>query len=242
MTKSILSEIGRFHGDFFGLFSSYLHFSSYLRYVYSKGSPPLRKFSANILSFLHTVFSKFTLFFRNIASSYVRSLVIIGRSFSSNRKRPSRGLTYWIRSRNNRWWLCHARLPFQSRRVPLPIPPPPPLPTTLTRVYRLVTYLTDSAARVIMIDQTWDFTDSEGTTTDQCCPNSCQPNGQLWIMDTCDVATESCTYDNAAKDPISVGSNKSLVGVGSKGVIKGRGLRLIGGVENVIIQNIHFTE
>ncbi|KAL5355921.1 pectin lyase fold/virulence factor [Aspergillus floccosus] len=48
-----------------------------------------------------------------------------------------------------------------------------------------------------------------------------------------------CTYDNAARTPLDVGSNKSIVGVGSKGVLKGKGLRVWGGKSNVIIQNIY---
>lgn len=50
-----------------------------------------------------------------------------------------------------------------------------------------------------------------------------------------------CTYDNAAKSPIDLGSNKSIVGSGSKGVIKGKGFRVRGGASNIIIQNIHIT-
>lgn len=92
-----------------------------------------------------------------------------------------------------------------------------------------------------MISQTWDYTSYTGTTSTQCCPNTCQPNGQLWIMDTCDYATSACTYYNAARSPIKVASNKSLVGVGSSGVIKGRGLTIGGGATNVIVQNIFFT-
>jgi pectate lyase len=36
--------------------------------------------------------------------------------------------------------------------------------------------------------------------------------------------------------------NKSIVGVGSAGVIRGKGLRLLNGVSSVIIQSIHITE
>lgn len=35
---------------------------------------------------------------------------------------------------------------------------------------------------------------------------------------------------------ITVNSNKSLVGQGNKGIIKGKGLRMANGVKNVIIQ------
>lgn len=56
------------------------------------------------------------------------------------------------------------------------------------------------------------------------------------------VKTISVTYDKAGVAGINVGSNKSIVGVGSKGVIRGKGLRMANGAKNVIIQNIHITE
>lgn len=56
------------------------------------------------------------------------------------------------------------------------------------------------------------------------------------------VKTISVTYDKAGLAGINVGSNKSIVGVGSKGVIRGKGLRMANGAKNVIIQNIHITE
>lgn len=102
-----------------------------------------------------------------------------------------------------------------------------------------------------MIDRTWDFRNSEGTTKGRCCSDNrttkCPggtSKGQAWIQDTCDAASGTwvdCTYDNAAKSPIDVNSNKSLVGVGNKGVIVGKGLRVRGGKSNVIIQNVHIT-
>jgi len=44
------------------------------------------------------------------------------------------------------------------------------------------------------------------------------------------------SYDKAGIAGINVGSNKSIVGVGSKGVIRGKGLRIANGAKNVIIQ------
>lgn len=44
------------------------------------------------------------------------------------------------------------------------------------------------------------------------------------------------SYDNAGLNPIKLGSNKSLIGQGSKGVIIGKGLRITGGAKNIIIQ------
>lgn len=51
----------------------------------------------------------------------------------------------------------------------------------------------------------------------------------------------SVTYDEAGLDPIIVASDKTIIGSGSAGVIKGKGLRIVGG-KNIILQNIHITE
>ncbi|KAH8884717.1 pectin lyase-like protein [Thozetella sp. PMI_491] len=121
-------------------------------------------------------------------------------------------------------------------------------PQTPSSITELKTWLTDSTARVILIDRTWDFTDTEGSTTGKCCSTrttTCSggtSQGQLTITDSCtDGTAVSCTYKNAPRTPIDVGSNKSIVGVGTNGVIKGKGLRVRGGNKNVIIQNVHIT-
>lgn len=119
---------------------------------------------------------------------------------------------------------------------------------TPTSLAQLKEWITDSVARTIVIDRTWDFTGTEGTTTGTCCQDRiaiCSGGtsaGQLTISDTCtDGTLVSCTYDNAARSPLDIGSNKSLVGKGSDGVLKGKGLRIRGGNRNVIIQNMHIT-
>ena len=43
---------------------------------------------------------------------------------------------------------------------------------------------------------------------------------------------------NAGTLGITVGSNKSLIGEGSAGAIKGKGLRIVSGAENIIIQYV----
>jgi hypothetical protein len=43
-------------------------------------------------------------------------------------------------------------------------------------------------------------------------------------------------YDKAGVSAIDLGSNKSLIGIGSAGVIRGKGLRVANGAKNVIIQ------
>ncbi|KAL3446180.1 pectin lyase fold/virulence factor [Aspergillus insuetus] len=122
-------------------------------------------------------------------------------------------------------------------------------PQTPPSLDELVSWITDSTPRTILIDREWSFFGTEGSTTGQCCSTrttTCSGGtsaGQASIQDTCDDGTWiSCTYDNAAQSPLEVGSNKSIVGVGSAGVLRGKGLRLRDGANNVIIQNIHITE
>lgn len=122
---------------------------------------------------------------------------------------------------------------------------------TPTTTDELVSYLGDDEARIIYISKTFDFTGTEGTTSES---NGCAAWGtdaacQVAINqnDWCknyqpDAPSADVTYDNAATLAIKVGSNKSIVGVGSSGVLKGKGLRVVGGAKNVIIQNIKITE
>lgn len=108
----------------------------------------------------------------------------------------------------------------------------------------LVSYLGDDEARVIVLSQTFDFTGTEGTTSETgCAPwgtgSACQLaiNKDDWCTNyQADAPSADVKYDNAGQLGITVGSNKSLIGEGSKGAIKGKGLRIVNGVENVIIQ------
>ncbi|KAE8341314.1 hypothetical protein BDV24DRAFT_163444 [Aspergillus arachidicola] len=119
-----------------------------------------------------------------------------------------------------------------------------------TTTDELVSYLGDDEARVIVLSQTFDFTNTEGTTTETgCAPwgtgSACQVaiNKDDWCTNyESSAPSTSVTYDNAGSLGITVNSNKSLVGEGTKGVIKGKGLRIVNGVENVIIQNIAVTD
>ncbi|KAE8353406.1 pectin lyase fold/virulence factor [Aspergillus coremiiformis] len=112
----------------------------------------------------------------------------------------------------------------------------------------LAQWLSDSVPRTILIDREWNFLGTEGKTSQKCCSTkttTCEggtSKGQAWIQDQCDGQWIPCTFDNAPRTPIDVGSNKSLLGVGTKGVIRGKGLRVTNGNKNVIIQNIHFTD
>ncbi|KAH8913057.1 pectate lyase a, partial [Coniochaeta sp. PMI_546] len=113
----------------------------------------------------------------------------------------------------------------------------------------LVSYLGDSSARVIVLTKTFDFTGTEGTATG----TGCAPWG---TASACQVAIDkdswcenyepsapkvSVSYDTAGVLGITVKSNKSLIGSGSSGIIKGKGLRIVSGASNIIIQNIHIT-
>ncbi|KAJ5510508.1 Pectin lyase fold/virulence factor [Penicillium expansum] len=123
-------------------------------------------------------------------------------------------------------------------------------PVSPTTTDELVSYLGDSEARVIVLSKTFDFTDTEGsTTTSGCTPWGTASGCQVAINkdDWCtnyepDAATTTVTYKNAGMLGINVGSNKSLIGEGTSGVIKGRGLRIVNGVKNIIVQNIAVTD
>lgn len=112
-----------------------------------------------------------------------------------------------------------------------------------------VSYLTDSEARVIVLTKTFDFTGTEGTATESgCAPwgtgSACQQaiNKDDWCTNyQPDAPTVEVTYDKAGLSPIEVASDKTILGSGTSGVIKGKGLRMANGVQNVIIQNIRIT-
>ncbi|TDZ67349.1 Pectin lyase [Colletotrichum trifolii] len=114
----------------------------------------------------------------------------------------------------------------------------------------LTSYLKDSSARVIVLTKTFDFTGTEGTASETgCAPygtgSACQLaiNKDNWCTNYQPNAPKvSVKYDKAAFSPLIVGSNKSLIGQGSKGVIKGKGIRITNSAKNVIVQNIHITQ
>ncbi len=109
---------------------------------------------------------------------------------------------------------------------------------------------TDDTARIIRVNGVIDFRGTEGTTTGKACTysnNGCSMNGKYEkILDTlgyCDGRTTyDVTYDTAGKSGMLVGSNKTLIGVGSSSGIKGKGLVLKGGVSNIIIRNLAITD
>ncbi|KAG8875922.1 hypothetical protein FRB97_004628 [Tulasnella sp. 331] len=117
---------------------------------------------------------------------------------------------------------------------------------TPTSNAQLVSWLGDSTARVIVLTTMFDFTGT-ATSAAGCEPWTCSPNPQLAIDkdDWCEnyepsATKTTITYNSGGMAPITVGSNKTLLGKGSSAGITGTGLYL-SGVENVIIQNIRIT-
>ncbi|KAF8750079.1 Pectate lyase [Rhizoctonia solani] len=77
-----------------------------------------------------------------------------------------------------------------------------------------------------------------------CCVQNAQLVCQLskknnWCSST--AAQVSVTYKNAGTSGLPVGSNKTILGKGTSGWIKGKGLKLAGS-KNVIIQNIRISD
>lgn len=114
----------------------------------------------------------------------------------------------------------------------------------------LKSYLTSDEPLTIVISKTIDFTGTEGTATETgCAPwgtgNGCQLaiNANDWCKEyQSDSGSVQVTYDKAGTSAINVASDKSIIGEGSNGVIKGKGLSFSNGVSNIILQNVHITE
>ncbi|KAF2771034.1 putative pectate lyase [Teratosphaeria nubilosa] len=119
-----------------------------------------------------------------------------------------------------------------------------------TTTDELVSYLGDDEARVIVLSETFDFTATQGTVTSTgCAPWGTASACQLAIDqdDWCenyepDAPSVSVTYNEAGVLGITVASDKTILGEGTSGVIKGRGLRMVSGASNIIIQNIEITD
>lgn len=103
---------------------------------------------------------------------------------------------------------------------------------TPTSTAQLTSYLGDDEARVIVLTQTFDYTDSEGTKTS----SGCSPWGTAAGCQTAIDANSWCenyepdaptvssiTYNAAGVEGITVASDKTIIGSGTSGVIKGKG-------------------
>ncbi|EGZ22098.1 hypothetical protein PHYSODRAFT_434567, partial [Phytophthora sojae] len=124
-------------------------------------------------------------------------------------------------------------------------------PVVPSSIQELAAALGGNEPRVIVLKKEFRFVGTEGSKKEK----GCRPKnnidciakksgflGQDTIQPSfsqCDGSWIDITYDKAATNPLIVGSNKTLVGEGSKGVLNGKGLMITG--SNVIIQNIHIT-
>lgn len=202
--------------------------------------------SIHVHSFI-SLFPKTTHSFHHV-SFYRSRRALRAVSFSSRRAGRRKGLR--VRDWRHRRRFCQGRravrhCPASLSRNPLNLKKRNFL---LTNEKRLKTWLSDSTPRVILIDKTFNYKGSEGTVSEKGCrmKSGCNASngGQDTIgKDKCDANenTVDVKYDKAAKTQLTVGSNKSIVGVGSKGVIQGKGLKIPKGSKNIIIQNVHIT-
>ncbi|KUI66091.1 putative pectin lyase A [Cytospora mali] len=118
-----------------------------------------------------------------------------------------------------------------------------------TTTDELVSYLSSSKPLTVVLTKTFDFTDTEGTiTATGCAPwgtgSACQLaiNQNDWCDNyEADAPSVTVEYYAAATLGIPITSDKTLIGSGSSGVIKGRGIRIVSGASNVIVQNIEIT-
>ncbi|KAJ1304979.1 hypothetical protein OPQ81_000022 [Rhizoctonia solani] len=114
---------------------------------------------------------------------------------------------------------------------------------------QLVSWLGDNTPRVILLDKTYDFTNLEGDESGKVCkPWNCSPGAQVAIdadnwceREAKGTPTDTATWKKAGRTAIPVSSNKTLLGRGTAGWIKGKGLRIAGG-SNIIIQNVRFSD
>ncbi|KAH6868796.1 pectin lyase fold/virulence factor [Alternaria rosae] len=119
---------------------------------------------------------------------------------------------------------------------------------TPTSNEELEKYLSDDTERVILLTQQFDFTGktASGAGCDKSTCSAKSGGGQYYLGDlSCGgsdmTPVSSITYDAAGTTALKVGSNKSILGVGGKGVIKGKGLSIAKDASNVIIQGVEFT-
>lgn len=111
-------------------------------------------------------------------------------------------------------------------------------------------YCKDTTPRIVQISGNLDFRGTQGQTTSKGCVysnNSCSYNGkQEKILDYASYCSGrtliDITYDAASTNPLIVGSNKTLIGIGSGAAIRGKGIMLYGNVSNIILRNFALTD
>lgn len=115
-------------------------------------------------------------------------------------------------------------------------------------IEELIGYLGDAEPRNIVLTKEFNFIGTEGKGNDSGCAPwgtgaGCQTAISLandWCSreqpDAPKIA--SISYDKAGITPIEIKSNKSLIGKGATAGLRGKGIRMSDGVENIIIQNL----
>ncbi|WP_051680348.1 RICIN domain-containing protein [Vibrio rhizosphaerae] len=119
---------------------------------------------------------------------------------------------------------------------------------TVSTPSQLENAIRGNQARIIRVNGIIDFRGNR-TTTAACTysENNCRYNGkQEKILDRlgyCDGrSTYNITYDTAGTEPMRVGSNKTIIGIGARSGIKGKGFYIRDGVSNIIIRNLSITD
>ncbi|NRR28740.1 hypothetical protein HSX11_00945 [Oxalobacteraceae bacterium] len=106
----------------------------------------------------------------------------------------------------------------------------------------------DHQARIIELAGVIDYRRSKGNeTVTACAVKQCAAPAQSeYIVDRFGACagkpTFSASIDAAGNQPLLVGSNKTLLGVGRHPTLRGRGLTLRGGVSNIVIRNLSISD
>lgn len=111
----------------------------------------------------------------------------------------------------------------------------------------------DDTPRVIALDHAFDFrgsvvsNGSAQVTETGCMANACPQGGGQWAINGANGFCQSklpatVTYDRAGLQRLKIGSNKTLLGVGTHAGIQGMGLFIGGGTHNVIVRNLTLSD
>lgn len=112
---------------------------------------------------------------------------------------------------------------------------------------------TDTEPRIIELASTIDLSDTEGVGQAQGCFATTVCTGGVkseitlmvydWQKGYCtNKPTSTYSYKVAGLAGVLVGSNKTVIGVGRNAGIKGKGLDLKGGVQNIVIRNLSISD
>ncbi|WP_248796474.1 pectate lyase [Pseudomonas sp. MWU13-2105] len=114
-------------------------------------------------------------------------------------------------------------------------------------------FCSDATPRIVEVDGTFDYTGTEGRDAkpgclygDACPASSPYKSEMLALLNSDDKHCDGkpiiqVAFDNAPNNPLKVGSNKTVIGIGASATLKGKGLALKG-VRNVIIRNLTFSD